>query len=339
MASSPPETDPEEPSRRLARQLGAVRRRGASLDEASWADAALVDALRETVGQRDADRPIAPTATQSDRMWAAIEAEMEPAPSPAGRLGGRLSRVWRVLTRPSTLRWGAAAAAALVAAFIAVWALLWTGGPAPVAVSEGQMRTYTTPGGATVQLRPHSALYPVRADTVRRYRLRGEAHFSVPPRAQGAAFEVQTDEARVRVLGTRFVVRTWDEGTDVYLDEGTVRLAARARGASSRRMEAGQRAAVLPDGQVTPPTPAPRSVYLGWLDQTLAFEERPLRRIVDELEHHYDLTIRMPDSVLEQTLTGQIPLDDQQQSLHDLAVVLGGRFERVDDRTYRFVAP
>jgi transmembrane sensor len=179
----------------------------------------------------------------------------------------------------------------------------------------------------------------VPADTTRRYRLRGEARFTVPSRADERAFEVETDEARIRVLGTRFVVRTWNEGTEVYLEEGTVQLAPRVQRASPRRLEVGQRAAVSPSGRVMPPAPASPSLYTGWLTQTLTFEERPLRDIVDELEHHYDLTIRMPASLRGQTLTGQIPLDDQQQSLHDLAVVLGGRFERIDDDTYRFVGP
>ncbi len=338
MPRSSEDDTPEDPARRLARQIGAVRAEGAPLEDASWADEALVAALRETIAERDADRQVGPTASQSDRMWQAIEAEMEPAssPSPARRLRPRPSTAWRMLTQPPVRRW--AAAVVLLVGAVAAWFVLRPAGPERVAVAEERMRTYTTPGNATVQLRPHSALYRVPVDTVTRYRLRGEAYFAVPARTDATGFEVQTDDARVRVLGTRFAVRTWTGSTEVYLEEGTVRMTARNRAGSALRLGAGQRASVSPDGRVTSPTKARRSVYAGWLDRTLRFERRSLQHIVEELEYHYDLTIRIPERLRRQTLSGQVSLDDRAQSLHDLAVVLGGRFERIDDDTYRFVA-
>jgi ferric-dicitrate binding protein FerR (iron transport regulator) len=330
---------PDDAARRLARQLGTVREQGDRLSDVSWADDAFVEAVREAVKARDADRQVAPTAAQSARMWRAIEAEIEPAPSLATRLQGHLNAARRAWGGRPILRWATAAAVLLIGGVV-LWMLLWTSGPEPVAVAEGETVTYTTPGDATVRLRPHSALYRVPVDSARRYRLRGEAHFSVPSRPPTRAFEVQTDEATVRVLGTRFVVRAWTDSTEVYLEEGRVQVTAKARTRRSRlTLNAGQRAAVSPDGRIAPPAPAPRSRYLGWLDRTLTFEQRPLRSLVAELEYHYDLTLRVPERLLDQTLTGQIPLDDREQSLHDLAVVLGGRFDRIDDDTYRFVAP
>lgn len=337
MAHSPEESTPEDPARRLARQLGNVRDQEGSLEGASWADERLVDALRETIAGRDADRKVRPAAPQSARMWRAIEAEMEPAPSPslAARLSARLTAVWQGLARPAVRR--AAVAAVVLAAMAVAWGLLRPSGPERVAVAGERMQTYVTPGSTTVRLRPHSALFRVPTDTVSRYRLRGEAYFAVPPRTDTLPFEVQTDDARVRVLGTRFVVRTWGTGTEVYLEEGRLRMRAQVP-QSSLRLSPGQRASVSPEGRVTAPTAAPRSLYLGWLDRTLNFERRPLRKIVEELEYHYDLAIQIPERLSSQTLTGQIPLGDRAQSLHDLAVVLGGRFERTDDDTYRFVA-
>jgi transmembrane sensor len=317
--------------------LGKVRDQEGSLEDATWADERLVDALRETIAERDANRDVQPTAAQSARMWRAIETEMEPAPSPslAAGLSARLTAVWQSLARPAARR--AAVAAVVLAAMAAALVLLPPTGPERVAVAGTRMQTYVTPGSTTVRLRPHSALYRVPTDTASRYRLRGEAYFAVPPRTDTPPFEVRTDDARVRVLGTRFVVRTWGAGTEVYLEEGRLRMTAQAP-RPSLRLTSGQRASVSPEGRVTSPTAAPRSLYLGWLDRTLNFERRPLRKIVDELEHHYYLAIRIPERLASQTLTGQISLGDRAQSLHDLAVVLGGRFERIDDDSYRFVA-
>lgn len=329
---------PEDPADRLARRLGAVRAEGRSLEDPSWADEALVAGLREAIAERDADRQVGPTASQSDRMWKAIETEMEPAPppSPVRRLRTRLAAAWQTITRPPARQW--AAAIVLLVGLVAAWFWLWPAGPERVAVAEDRIRTYTTPGNATVQLRPHSVLSRVPVDTVTRYRLRGEAYFTVPSRTDTTAFEVRTDDARIRVLGTRFAVRTWTDSTEVYLEEGTVQITAQARTAASLRLAAKQRASVSPDGRVPPPTEARRSVYASWLDQTLRFERRSLQKIVRELEYHYDLTIRLPERLRRQTLSGQISLSDRTQSLRDLAVVLGGRFEQTNDDTYRFVA-
>lgn len=337
MAHLSEESTPEEPARRLARQLRTVRIQGGALEDASWADERLVDALRETVAERDANREVEPTAAQSARMWRAIEAEMEPVPSPslAARLFARLAAVWQGLARPVVRR--AAVGAVVLAAVAVAWFLLRPSGPERVAVAGARLQTYVTPGSTTVRLRPHSALYRVPVDTVTRYRLRGEAYFTVPSRRDTTAFEVQTDDARVRVLGTRFVVRTWGGGTEVYLEEGRLRMSAQAPRASLRLIP-GQRASVSPAGRVTASTAPSRALYLGWLDRTLNFERRPLRKIVEELEYHYALTIRIPERLASQTLSGQIPLGDRAQSLHDLGVVLGGRFKRIDDDTYRFVA-
>lgn len=337
MAHSSDESLPEDPARRLARQLGTVRDQEGTPEDASWADERLVDALRETITERDANREVQPTAAQSARIWNAIEAEMEPVPSPslAARLSTRLAAVWQGLAQPAVRR--AAVAAVVLAAMAVAWVLLRPSSPERVAMAGARMQTYVTPGSTTVRLRPRSALYRMPVDTVTRYRLRGEAYFMVPSRGDTTAFEVQTDDARVRVLGTRFAVRTWGAGTEVYLEKGRLRMMAQVP-RSSLQLTPGQQASVSPEGRITSPTAATQSLYLGWLDQTLNFERRPLRKIVEELEYHYDLAIQIPERLASQTLTGQIPLGDRAQSLHDLAVVLGGRFERTDDDSYRFVA-
>jgi transmembrane sensor len=325
-------------AQRLAEQLGDARARGVDVEAMPWADEEFVDALHKAVTERDARRPVAPTAAQSERMWQRIESEMEPAPSlsPATWLRRTLDAGARQVAAGTALqRWAVALAVFLVGA-VAAWLVLLPAGPERVAVAERQAETYVTPGNATVTLRPHSALYRLPADTAARYRLEGEAYFQVPPRAGAGAFEVHTDEARVRVLGTRFVVRTWPRGTEVYLEEGRVQLATFAD--TARALAAGQRASVSPAGELSPPRSASRAVYVGWLDRTLHLERRPLRRVIDEVEHHYALQLRVPERLKDQTLTGQIRLDDPSQTLRDLARVLGGRFERVSNDTYRFVA-
>jgi transmembrane sensor len=310
------------------------------LRKADWADDELVAALRQAVAQRDAARQVEPTAAQSDRMWAAIEEEIEPAPTPTVSWAARLKSAWRALVRPPARRW--VAAALVLVGLMAAWFFVAPSGPERVARAEAEIQTYVTPGSTTVQLRPHSTLYRVPGDTVVAYRLDGEAYFAVAS-GRDRPFEVVTDEARVRVLGTRFNVRSWGAGTEVFLDEGTVQLSGRTSAARSaqtpvvRRLAPGQQATAFADGRVSRPASARRLTQVGWLRQTLVLDQRPLREVVAELEQHYAIQVTIPGRLADQTLSGRVALDDRAQSLRDLAVVLGGRFDRVSERTYRFV--
>ncbi len=266
-------------------------------------------------------------------MWAGIEDEMSSArpPQPTQRLREWLRGVGQGVASP--VRWATAGAVLLLGMVLAWWTLRPAG---PVATAEDTIQTYVTPSQDTVRLRPHSTLTRLPTDSLTRYRLTGEAHFSVSRRTDQPV-EVITPEARVRVAGTRFVVRDWGDSTEVYLSEGSVRVSAAEQAGPARRLQAGQRIAVAPDGGLSEPQPEPPSAYLSWMNHVLVFERRPVRRVLAELEYHYGITLQVPTPLQDQTLTGQIPLGNRTQSLEDLGVVLGGRFQRTNANTYRFV--
>jgi ferric-dicitrate binding protein FerR (iron transport regulator) len=334
MADPDVTSSPEEPDRQRAAQLRRLRARGASLDQHDWSTDPLVEALRATVTARARRRDVSPTTAQSARMWANIEAEMSPAQSPrtTRTLRAWLRRVGRAAVA-SSKQWAIAGAVLLLGMITAWWMLRPT---APVVRAEDTIQTYVTPAQDTVRLRPHSTLTRLPADSVLRYRLTGEAYFSVASPSPRPV-DVVTDDARARVVGTRFVVRSWGDSTEVYLSEGTLRVSGAEGEGQARRLQAGQQVAVAPDGRISQPHPEPRPLYLSWLDGALVFERRPVSRILAELEYHYGLTLRVPERLRDQTLTGRIPLDTQVESLNDLGAVLGGHFQRTDANTYRFV--
>lgn len=320
MADAP--TPPEDRDRDLAARIGVLREQGRPLEASELTEDAVVRAL---LAYRD-EQEVAPRPEQSERLWAAIEAETaasrdEAAPEPAP-----------IYTLSSATRWAVAASVAIAA--VLAWLILADAPePVPVATATTSIATYTAPDGSTIQLRPHSTLYRIEADDARRYRLTGEALFDVTPHS--APFIVEAGGLQVQVLGTRFVAHTWGRPS-VFLQEGQVRVRAATRG-DTVTLQPGQRSTLTPAGALTAPADADSTAALDWLRAEMVLQGQPVGDVVDELEHHFDLAITLPDAVAAETLTGRIALETPQQSLDDLGIVLGGRFERVDSRTYRFV--
>ena len=345
----------DNPNQQLARRIGEALERGSLervAEDARGDDAA--DPLLSTVlayrRSVDAEAPD-PSPETSARMWDRIEARMDAAEaasadrSPATQAPPRPARepdrspqapggkdprtarfrtLWRV----------AAGVAALLIAGVVTWWALQPPQAQLVARAETSMATVETDDGSTVRLRPHSELYRVETteDGTDRYRLEGEALFDVvtdPSRA----FEVQANGARVRVLGTRFTVRTWTPDPEVFLDEGRVEL-MRGTGGSPVVLQPGQRGVVRSDAIDV--DAAPSAAYLDWTERRLAMDARTAAQVAAELGQHYNVRLSLPDSVAEETLTGRLLLEDRRQALRDFGAVLGGRFTESGDRQFVF---
>ncbi len=319
----PPEDDRD---RALARRLGDRLEAGAPLDAGEEADAAFVRALIAFRQQQEA-----PPEDAGARVWARLEAQMQ------GREAAPPRRARILPLRPA---WAWMAAASVLVLVGLGW-LLWRAGPADAVLlaSAGEdLVTHTLADGSTVTLRPRSQLYALGAEAgAVRVRLVGEGFFDVVANA-ARTFKVEAGAAQVTVLGTRFDVSTWGGQTTVYLEEGRVRF----EHLPTKRavvLAPGQRSALTAGGDLLAPEAAAAEEYTDWLRRAMTFTERPLRRILAELEHHYGVRFDVPAALLDETLSGRILLVDRQRSIEDLAVVMGGRFVQVDEQTYRFGAP
>lgn len=321
----------------MARRLGARLDQHAPLDRAAEDepsdDASFYQAL---VSLKQAYPAETPPAGTSARVWAAIEQQIEQDPataSPPASPEAQPRPVLRLIRSRAARTWLAAASVLVLVA--AGW-LLWGRTPAPVllASADTAIVTYTTPDGSVVRLRPHSQLYALDADADR-YRLEGEGFFEVI-KNEARTFTVETGDARIEVLGTRFNVSTWGTQTAVFLEEGRIRF----EHVPSRQvveLTPGQRSHASTNEQVMTPAAADSSEYMDWLQQEMNFARRPLGQVFEELAHHYAIAFDAPETLRSETVTGRILLDEREQSLHDLGVILDGRFVQIDDETYRFV--
>ncbi|TVR52881.1 MAG: DUF4974 domain-containing protein [Gemmatimonadales bacterium] len=211
-----------------------------------------------------------------------------------------------------------------------------------VEAGPGALTQVSLPDGSSAELNSGSTLTHSRwalpwGGGARTVRLTGEAYFDIV--AAPRPFTVETFNARVVVLGTRFNVRARDEmggGTDVALETGRVRLEARStalvrdpEGRAAVELEPGQGAGI-PLGAVAPGPPTLVTVEraTAWRARGFAVTDRPLDAILRELERRFAVEIQVAPGVeLGDTLT--LHYTDPREIrtiLADIATARGLRF-------------
>ncbi len=222
----------------------------------------------------------------TDAAWEALTARLAAMARTARPPRRAFRRRWLVLI-------------GLVLGLISTYALLRT---RTLTVPPGTIQTVTLADGTTITLRAGSRLHytpvlPWRQP--RRVRLIGEALFEVVP---GHSLRVETAQAHVEVLGTRFNVRAWPEAreTRVTLLEGRVRVRPTRTPAQTLVLETpGQSVRI---GTATPPTPErlPPEQVLAWRRGGFVVIDEPAGVVLRELERTFALRIEV---------AGPLPLD------------------------------
>jgi len=309
-----------------------------------------------------------PDARELERIWAELEA-VRPAPVPVeatdqdwanlrSRMGtSALARELELRSRhhpePTStsspqsrsvapagraisFRRGLAAAAVLL--LLATGSLTLLGLPGGAVARPGESVVVTLPDGSMAELNSGSSIRWRRsivpgASPPRSYRLSGEAFLSVV--AGDRPFMVETFNAQVTVLGTRFNVRAREgigAGTEVVLEEGRVRLAHRETGAAVE-LSPGEGAEVTLGAQA-PGTPEPVEVdrMLVWRERGFSAVEYPLADILAELSLRYAVEIGLAGGVdgLQRLTVHYARLGDLREVLSDLATARGLRFRETN---------
>lgn len=220
------------------------------------------------------------------KVRAALLRHVDPARPPERR--GRVRQREREPIRRRARQLTALALAAVVVA-VSVYALR----PRVVAPGPGETARVELRDGSTVTLDADARLrVPVWFGRLSRHvSLRGRAYFAVQPGEQ--AFAVVTANATATALGTRFAVEAQPERTDVVVEEGTVRVAARRDGVTAVRVEAGEASSVPRGLAPSAPVAADATSRMAWRLEALSFVNVPLERIVRELERRYRTEIRL----------------------------------------------
>jgi len=198
-----------------------------------------------------------------------------------------------------------------------------------LASATDAIENYTLPDGSVLTLRPNSAVYASRSDSYA-LRLEGEARFTVTKNPD-RVFSVTTTDALIEVTGTRFVVRSTGMETEVFLEEGGVRVSALASG---EQQVLQPRQALRVGERGSSHIELPRAeYYLLWTRNEMLLDGRSLRDVADELERHFGIRVVLGAALADETLDGQIVLDEPGRILQDIALLLGAQLE-IADNTY-----
>jgi len=289
----------------------AAYKSAVQLKEEAPADNDLWLAVEKAIEDKEADRSAAP-GLRPWRHEQPVSREDGPAPEMKVRWLPLLVRV-----------------AALFMLVVFMWMLLTRQDmpePQLVLQTTSEKQQATLPDGTLVTLRPYSELFRLTGhDTGQRYKITGEGYFdiaSLPHRS----FVVMTDDAMVRVTGTRFSVSTWDRHTRVYLEKGAV-LMALPDGSSAAALSPGETGRVH-NGSIATMTDIPTGTHLGWLEDELVLDRRSLSSIIREIGHHFNVSISVSPDLVDAELSGTVVLDDAEAVIRDLAVSIGASVEQ-----------
>jgi ferric-dicitrate binding protein FerR (iron transport regulator) len=302
------------------------------------AERARMERLWQLLGAEDTETPPAPG---SEEAWADLQRRIADRPA---RPAGRADRAARPPRRRAFMRRvlptvTAVAAVLVVGLFYARSPVVWT---APA----GEQVRVVLPDASVVELNSGTELRYRRAFgwswapaalSARTVALSGEAFFDV--RHDGRPFTVETFNARIDVLGTRFAVRSRPEqengATRVTLVEGRVQVAARTPQSPAVLLE--QEGATT---RVAAHATHPDSVQIGNSAQATAWQRRgfwadnePATSILAELERRFALTIRVtPGVILPDSMDLYYARDaDAESIIHDMLLTRDAKYRRVQD--------
>lgn len=179
-------------------------------------------------------------------------------------------------------------------------------------VPKGRSYSVVLSDGTKVWLNAMSSIkYPVRfAKGERNVRITGEAYFEVV-KNEKAPFTVETNDYRVRVLGTSFNISSYPEEsrTVTTLVSGVVAIPAAA--GREKIMEPGDQYRYDRASNSSETVKVNTDLYTSWINNFMSIEEEPLGDIFKVLKRRYDIEVIFSDSKLEQErFSGKIPLND-----------------------------
>jgi transmembrane sensor len=219
-------------------------------------------------------------------------------------------------------RWAAAACMVLTSSWLLLASGLIDRWQADAVTATGEQRRIVLADGSAVTMNTDTALAFNYGGERRGVKiLSGEAYFEVQP-DKTRPFIVETEQGTVRVVGTRFSVKTGDT-TQVDVESGIVACAGLQGG--SRQLTAGQHANIGNQG-VAPITGIDASRAFAWLNGRLIFQDQPLAEVIAELDRYHPGAIIIADAKLAKTrVTGNYKLEDTAAIVRALGSISGAR--------------
>ena len=172
-------------------------------------------------------------------------------------------------------------------------------------MANSAMKEFVLPDGSEVTLAPGSRL-TYKEKSPRKTQLEGKAFFEVA-RDEAVPFEITSDGAFVRVLGTKFMVDAGAAVKEVYVTEGKVLFAKSSD--SEGVILTKDMQATLSQSDAIPVVAAKADVNsLAWQRGSFIFDQTPLKEVLQTLAKHYKVSFVAND--LSKQLSGEFDSED-----------------------------
>lgn len=295
----------------------------ASLEATRW-----LVALHEAPGDREVRRRFDEWRRASP-LNATAWSQTEQLTEVAATMPAIHADVWKPVLarrqRTGSRRWRFGVAAMALAACVALFVVppIVQRLQADHVTVTAEVRRIVLQDGSEVTLAPDSAIAVAYEPAARRVRLlSGEAFFDVKP-DPSRPFRVLAAAVETVVVGTSFDVRLYPDGVAVSVEQGVVRVGARAE------LTAGQAVRVTAAGEIARLPVSPDTVA-AWRDGQLVAQNVALRDAVDQLRRYYAGTIVLASASLGGLrITGAYNLADPEDALRAIAQAHGARVRRI----------
>jgi ferric-dicitrate binding protein FerR (iron transport regulator) len=278
-----------------------------------------------------------PRLPSVDQAWAELSAQLglpqENAPAKILEMR-KPATAARKIFRSDNYRWAAAAVLLLGFATLIYQFFYNTNALQKMSAAYGRQESIELPDGSLVQLNSGSEIrfYENFSDSARVVALSGEAYFEV--NHDDRPFYVNTGNAQVRVLGTKFGVRARDEQTRVTVREGRVSLRGlKAAPSTAVELTANQTSVCQQQSAPVPPAIVDAGQVLGWLEGKIVFDQTPLTEVAAELQRVYNVAIELANPALGQnTITGSFQNKPVESVLASICLAMNLQYAQAENK-------
>ena len=187
--------------------------------------------------------------------------------------------------------------------------------------SADENLTIALPDESLVELRAGSSISYVQEwdDTnERKVVLHGEAFFDVVKDQNGRSFVVEIADGNIEVLGTKFLAKSYEEHSMVFLEEGKVNCHVNGRNISIMPGDIlqinGDQFAVEDKQEIRQ--------YDTWRKEELSFKNMRIEDLIKTMNHSYDMDVQLGSSKLQnRKITATVDKNDPMLLLDAIAAI------------------
>lgn len=237
--------------------------------------------------------------------------------------------------------WGALAAAVTAVVILAFSYMIYVSNASSTiafTTAAGERNTITLPDGTVVIMNGNSSLSYNERDwegDSRPLQFSGEAYFKVKSNPE-RPFIVNTSAIAIKVLGTTFNVKSYDEDPSIEttLVEGKVQI-QRIQGklhAETVELSPDHKATYSKDSEKIVMEETQSAKEVAWINGSLVFEDEPFSEIVKDLERWYGVSITVEDQSSMNCRFNAVVENESLEQVMQLFTAIGNlQYQFVDD--------